>query len=302
MIDSSRRTVLTTGAAAATAAAAPQVFAQAPQAQAPQAGATPQAGGVPGAPAGAKVGFYERDNVRIRYAEIGTGFPLLATPGGGLNSAIGVWPRAVINIPEELTGDFRVITMDQRNASGGESTGPVPADDPWGAFADDQLGVMDHLGVRQFFFFGNCIGGPFAMKLMERAPQRVAAAVLSQPVGHNPAQPDFMYDAGRNAWAKALSERAPDVTMETIEKYLHNLYRARPDFVYSVSREFAKSCQTPMLVLPDDVVAHPLQTSVDIASLCPNAEITVYPWKEPPELKARTINRVRTFLKRQQTA
>jgi hypothetical protein len=34
------------------------------------------------------------------------------------------------------------------------------------------------------FFFGNCIGGPFAMKLMERAPQRVAAAILSQPVGH----------------------------------------------------------------------------------------------------------------------
>jgi hypothetical protein len=28
---------------------------------------------------------------------------------------------------------------------------------------------MDHLGIRQFFFFGNYIGGPFAMKLMERA-------------------------------------------------------------------------------------------------------------------------------------
>jgi hypothetical protein len=72
--------------------------------------------------------------------------------------------------------------------------------------------------------------------------------------------------------------------------------------VYSVSREFAKSCQTPMLVLPDDVVAHPLQTSIDIASLCPNAEITVYPWKEPADLKARTINRARTFLKGRQTA
>ena len=76
----------------------------------------------------------------------------------------------------------------------------------------------------------------------------------------------------------------------------------RPDFVYSVSREFAKSCQTPMLVLPDDVVAHPLQTSIEIASLCPNAEITVYPWKDPPELKTRTINRGRSFLKRYATA
>src|ERR1700754_4784804 len=120
MIDSSRRTVIATGAAAAAASAAPQVFAQTPQAAVPQ-----------GLPAGAKVGFYEKGNVRIRYAEIGSGFPLLATPGGGLNSAIGVWSRAVINIPEEFKNDFRIITMDQRNASGGESTGPVPVDDPW---------------------------------------------------------------------------------------------------------------------------------------------------------------------------
>ena len=291
MIDSSRRTVLATGAAAAAASAVPQVFAQAQP-----------AGAVPGLPAGAKVGFYEKGNVRIRYAEIGSGVPLLATPGGGLNSCIAVWARAVINIPEEFKNDFRVITMDQRNATGGEFTGPVPVDDPWGAFADDQLGVMDHLGINKFFFFGNCIGGPFAMKLMERAPQRVAAAILSQPVGYNPAKPDYMYDAGKTVWAKELRERRPDVSIETIEKYLHNLYRVRPDFVYSVSRDFAKSCQTSMLVLPDDVDAHPLVASIDVASLCPNAEITVFPWKEPPELKARTINRARTFLKRHQTA
>jgi pimeloyl-ACP methyl ester carboxylesterase len=286
MIDSSRRTVLTTGAAAA-ATTAPQVFAQAPQA---------------GAPQGAKVGFYEKGNVRIRYAEIGSGFPLLATPGGGLNSRISIWPTAVINIMEEFKNDFRVITMDQRNATNGDSTGPVPVDNPWDAFADDQLGVMDHLGIRQFFFFGNCIGGPFGMKLMEHAPARVVAAVLSQPVGHRPEQPDYMYNSGKDVWAKEFRERRPDVSMAIIEAYLHNLYRVQPDFVYSVSRDFAKSCQTPMLVLPDDIVAHPLQVSIDIASLAPNAEITVFPWKEPPELKARTINRVRTFLKRHQTA
>jgi len=34
----------------------------------------------------------------------------------------------------------------------------------------------------------------------------------------------------------------------------------------------------------------------DVASLAPNAEITVYPWKEPAELKQRTIDRVRRFL------
>src|SRR5213080_1841587 len=214
MIDSSRRTVLATGAAAAAATSAPRVFAQAPQTAVPQ-----------GLPAGAKVGFYEKGDVRIRYAEIGSGFPLLATPGGGLNSAIAIWARAVINIPEEFKNDFRVITMDQRNATGGESTGPVPVDDPWGAFAGDQLGVMDHLGIDRFFFFGNCIGGPFAMKLMERAPQRVVAAILSQPVGHRPEQPDYMFNSGRDVWAKEFRERRRDVPIEAIEKYLHSLYR-----------------------------------------------------------------------------
>jgi len=277
-MDPIRRNILTTGAAVAATAAAPRVFAQ--QAQ----------GGV-------TTSFYEKGDVRIRYQEVGSGFPLLVIPGGGLNSRIAGWPTAVINAMEQFKNDFRCITMDQRNATGGESTGPVPVDDPWGAFADDQLELMDHLGIRQFFIMGYCIGGPFALKLMERAPERVVAGVLCQPVGHRPENPDVMYNSGRDVWAKEFRARRPEVSMETIEKYLHNLYRARPDFVYSVSREFVRNCQTPMLVLPDDTPAHAYQASVDVASLAPNAEVTVYPWKEPPELKARTINRVRSFLK-----
>jgi len=283
-MDQNRRNVLATGAAATAVAAASKVFAQQPG----QGGAT------------TSFSFYEKGNVRIRYQEVGSGFPLLVTPGGGLNSRISNWQTAVINAMAEFKNDFRCITMDQRNATGGESTGPIPVDNPWDAFADDQLGLMDHLGIRQFVFFGNCIGGSFALKLMERAPERVVAAVLSQPIGHRPENPDVMYNSGRDGWAKEFLTRQPDVTMATIEKYLHSLYRVRPDFVYSVSRDFARSVQTPMLVLPDDTPAHAYQTAVDVASLAPNAEVSVYPWKEPAELKARTINRVRAFLKRHQ--
>jgi pimeloyl-ACP methyl ester carboxylesterase len=244
--------------------------------------------------------FYQKGNVRIRYEEAGTGFPLLVTPGGGLNSRVSNWPTAVFNAMEAFKNDFRVITMDQRNANGGGSSGPIPVDDPWGAFADDQLGLMDHLGIREFFFMGYCIGGCFALKLIERAPERVVAAVLCQTVGHRPEIPDYMYNSGRDVWAPELLARRPDLTMAQVEAYLHNLYRVRPDFVYSVSRDFARSCRTPMLVMPDDTPAHPYQSSVDVASLAPNAEVTVYPWREPPELKARTIDRVRTFLKAHQ--
>jgi hypothetical protein len=71
----------------------------------------------------------------------------------------------------------------------------------------------------------------------------------------------------------------------------------QPDFLYSVSCDLIKNCRTPILVPPDDVPGHPLQTSIDVASMAPNAEITVYPWKEPEELRQSTIDRVRRLLK-----
>jgi len=192
--------------------------------------------------------------------------------------------------------------MDQRNANGGESSGPVPVDDPWGAFADDQLGLMDHLGIQEFFFMGYCIGGPFALKLMERAPERVAAGVLCQPVGHNPEFPDSMYDSGHDLWGPALCARRPGVTMETVDKYLHNLYRVDSDFVYSVSRDFVRSCQTPMLVMPDNTPSHSYEAAMEVVELAPKAEVTVYPWKEEKDVLAKTINQVREYLLAHQPA
>ena len=41
--------------------------------------------------------FYQKGDVRIRYEEVGSGFPLLVTPGGGLNSRVAMWPTAAIN-------------------------------------------------------------------------------------------------------------------------------------------------------------------------------------------------------------
>ena len=241
--------------------------------------------------------YYEKGDVRIRYEEAGSGFPLLVTPGGGLNSRVSNWAKAVFNAMEAFEGDFRCITMDQRNANEGESTGPLDTDDPWGAFADDQLGLMDHLGIGEFAYMGYCIGGCFAGKLIERAPERVATAVFCQTVGHWPDDPDVMYRSGRDVWAPELLGRRPDLDQDTIDAYLHALYRVNPDFLYSVPRDLIRACDTPILVLPDDVPAHPLQSSIDVASLAPNAEITVFPWTDPPELKARTIERVRSFLR-----
>ena len=40
--------------------------------------------------------FYQKGDTRIRYEDAGSGFPLLVTPGGGLNSRVSNWPTAVV--------------------------------------------------------------------------------------------------------------------------------------------------------------------------------------------------------------
>ena len=76
--------------------------------------------------------IYQNGDVRIRYEEAGRGFPLLVTPGGGLNSRVSNWPTAVFNSMEIFKDEFRCITMDQRNANGGEFLRPDRGRRPMG--------------------------------------------------------------------------------------------------------------------------------------------------------------------------
>ena len=109
-------------------------------------------------------------------------------------------------------------------------------------------------------------------------------------------------NSGRDGWGPELCARRTDVTSETCEAYLHNLYCIQPDFAYSVSRDFARSCQTPMLVMPDGTPSHSYEAAMDLVELAPKAQVTAYPWKESPDVLAKTINQVRDFLLAHQPA
>ena len=74
------------------------------------------------------------------------------------------------------------------------------------------------------------------------------------------------------------------------------MYRTDPDFVFTVSRDFVAACQTPILVLPDDVPAHPYAVAMETVRLAPNAEASLYPWKETPEQVAQALDHIRRFL------
>lgn len=241
--------------------------------------------------------FAENGTARLYYEEAGSGFPLLVIPGGGLNSRIANWTNSPFNTVEEFKSEYHVVTMDQRNAMGGQSTGPLGTDDPWGDFARDQLAVLDAAGVDRFMAIGFCIGGPFLLKLMEMAPNRIVAGVLAQPVGHRPESPTVMHDHGIETWAPAFLGEHNELSMDDVEAYLEALYARPGDFVYSVDRDFVRGCQTPLLVLPDDVPAHSYEVALEVAAIAPHGEKSMYPWKEPRELIPDAVALVRRFLK-----
>ena len=244
--------------------------------------------------------FYERGKTRIYYEEAGSGFPLMLIAGGGLNSTIARYfkgDHAPFNAMEEFKGEYRCIAADLRNANGGQSTGPLEIDRPWDSYTDDHLGLMDHLGIDKFAVLGYCIGGPFIWNLLKRAPDRVVAAVPTQPSGYRPEKPDLFYNNNITGWAPQLVASRPDITMETCDAFLKSMYCTNPDFVFTVTRDFVRKCKTPILVLPDDVPAHPYAVAVESAKLAPNSEVSIYPWKDSKENIAKAVAHVRKFLR-----
>jgi pimeloyl-ACP methyl ester carboxylesterase len=271
--------MLATGAAATAMAAAPRVFAQ----QTTEGGAAAR--------------FYEKGAVRIHFEEAGSGFPLLIIAGGGLNSTISALARGPFNPIEEFKGEYRCIASDLRNANGGQSTGPLESDRPWDAYTDDHLGLMDHLGIDRFMVMGFCIGGPFVWNLLKRAPDRVVAAVQAQPSGSRPEMRDLFYEGNMKTWGPELVKHRPEITMEMVDKFLTRMYRTNPDFVFTVTRDFVRNCQTPVLILPDDIPAHPYAIAMEAAMLAPNAEVSMFPWKEPKERIPLAVRQIRSFLR-----
>ena len=136
---------------------------------------------------------------------------------------------------------------------------------------------MDHLGIDTFMVLGFCIGGPFIWNIIERAPSRVAAAVIVQPVGFRPENPNVMYDASLNGWGAELVKRRPDITRETVQTFVTKMFRTDADFVFTVSRDFVRNCQTPALIMPDDVPSHPYAVAMESAMLAPKSEVSIYP-------------------------
>jgi pimeloyl-ACP methyl ester carboxylesterase len=234
---------------------------------------------------------FRRQDATIYYEEFGQGFPILTFAPAGLQSTIAVWsqPSAPINPATEFAGGFRVIAMDQRNA-GGQSRAPITARDGWHTYTGDHLALLDHLRIDRCHLYGQCIGGSFILSLLKAQPERVAAAVLAQPIGHVGAMP-----AARStrfeAWVESVKDH-PEASPAVLQAFYENLYG--PGFVYSVDRAFVSTCATPCLVLAGNDEAHPFPISEELAKLLPNCEF-IPEWKTGTALTSARA-RVAEFL------
>src|SRR5258707_847747 len=105
------------------------------------------------------------------------------------------------------------------------------------------------------------------------------------------------YETNMKGWGPELVKRRPEITIEMVDKFLTKMYRTNPDFVLTVTRDFVRNCQTPVLILPDDIPAHPYAVAMEAAMLAPKAEVSMYPWKEPKERIPLAVRQIRSFLR-----
>lgn len=232
---------------------------------------------------------FERGEVSLYYEEFGSGYPLLLIAPGGMRSMIDFWHRSAFDPTTEFAGDFRVIAMDQRNA--GKSRAPIGGADAWASYARDQVALLDQLNIQRCHIMGGCIGSSYCLGLIQAAPERISAAVLQNPIGLSSGnREDFrkMFDE----WAQEILPQHPETGNAELRSFRERMFGS--EFVFSVSRDFVRSVQTPLLVLAGDDNFHPTATAHEIADLAPNAEL-VLTWKTPDVL-GETVKRVRSFL------
>lgn len=232
---------------------------------------------------------FEYDQTEIHYDEYGSGFPVLLIAPGGMKSDASFWESTPWNPIPQLSGEFRVIAMDQRNA--GRSRGPIKATDSWETYTRDQLALLDHLDVEQFHAVGMCIGGPYVMGLIEAAPERVAAGVLFQTIGLSNNREAFydMFDS----WAQPLASERPDVPAGVWAQFRSNMYDS-DKFLFNVDEAFVESVRTPLLVFEGDDLYHPSVSSLAVAELAKNSTL-IRDWKSGTALDSAK-NRFYQFL------
>mmetsp|Transcript_41101 Transcript_41101/g.85584 ORF Transcript_41101/g.85584 Transcript_41101/m.85584 type:complete len:233 (-) Transcript_41101:1189-1887(-) len=202
----------------------------------------------------------------------------------------------------DIAKHFCLIAMDQRMSHQGNL--PDHHNVGWPTFRDDQLALLDHLGIDKCHaILGSCIGPAYALQLLRDAPTRFDRAVLLQPIGlsHHTTEPEPW--EGTNAgcekqhwfgdWATLAMERQGRASRAALDQLHANMFGPeRYDFCFTVTRhEMASQIPHPLLVFCGRDLYHPAETAREIAHLSPHPETTLMEeWRDVGPEKWQAAN------------
>jgi len=218
----------------------------------------------------------------IHYEVHGRGYPVLLFAPGFLSSRIERWStnparpgvaQDWLDPIAELSSEFRLIALDVRNA--GRSRATIGPDDDWVAYTSDHLALIDHLAIERCHVMGACIGVSFALAIAKARPGLVSALVLQNPIGLSDTNRSAL-DHEFDLWVEGVRSW-PNIDERLLPGFRQRMFGG--DFIFSVSREFVRSCAIPMLLMPGDDLVHPAEVSADLAR-APKVDVFA-PWKGP---------------------
>ena len=227
--------------------------------------------------------------------EHGKGFPLMLIHGSG--PGVTAWANWRLVMPE-LAKQRRVIAPDMLGF--GYSERPANPDYQRDVWVEHAIGVLDALGIEQADLVGNSFGGGIALALAIRYPHRVRRLVLMGSVGVSFPITDGLdrvwgYEPSFQTMRSLMDTFAYDRALVT-DELAELRYQAsiRPGFQESFAQMFPaprqrwvdglasneadiRAVQHETLVIhgrEDQVI--PLQASLQLAQLIPNAQLHVY--------------------------
>ena len=273
------------------------------------------------------------DGTTIHYEVFGSGFPLLLLAPGGVNSQIEFWQRSIINPIESFADEFMVIGMDQRHC-GRSKTGLTPFS--YDEAMQDQIAVLNDLGLARAHVMGGCIGCAYALRLADQAPARIAGAVMQDPVGldqtnsletfyamFNPTirlaraegleaviesaqrDPIFMQNNEAGPFAQRIHDDplfADALRAIRREGYIALVVEFRDGMwpqqppYFAVNEVAVQRSHAPMLVLPGADPFHPTGIGQRICNEAPNARCLAVDARAEDNLPA-TLESIRAFLR-----
>ena len=242
---------------------------------------------------------------KIHYAVHGAAaaLPALLIAPGGMRSTLMNWASQPYDPLTRLSGEYRVIAMDQRNC--GQSEGPLATD--WDTYRDDQLAVLDDAGVESgCLLIGSCIGPSYIVNLLKAAPQRFRAAVLMQPIGlaEHTTEPVPWQGINREAsqhwfgdWANERTIRGLNSREELARLYesMFTLPEQDGKFIFTATRQEVCALQHPLLILAGKDMFHPTAVARELAASAPNARF-MERWRDQ-DMTPDVVARIEGFLR-----